>query len=447
MKNQQLAAGSPPMATAQSTSNSLHGSTDAVWGFIRPFAVSLRDVMAHAVSLPSPMPLPEGAASASPAIPSAQSRRAACTHITMDRLYGSFECTVCHRPSRWGWLYACAQDDIEPAAGLRQQCDSNGAISDGKITVADLSRWIQDAIAHDQYSSEEVSVLVAQKQKVVDTIAAAEAQFKKPQRSEGYKIPWPSSAADVPSPSTDEAIALSGSRKRSLDRSTSLRSVIFPRCLFLACQLCRPTYRDRTWEVFQNIFASDRLPVELYDNYRGHPLSHRNIVQRLGLRKQQSATRPPLRRFDSSTFRSANRRSKSQTRSFSGDITDQAQHDSTNRFRDSMKRAFKGMLMTRRHSSQASRCSKRTFRKSRISVNDYDSAEFDMGLWMQLNEELLQQASNTPLPVDDGEEEIDWNSWVRTEEDGTNEDSDGKAGIKVTEEAVETGTVDIIMSA
>ena len=104
-----------------------------------------------------------------------------------------------------------------------------------------------------------------------------------------------------------------------------------------------------------------------------------------------------------------------------------------------MKRAFKSMLM--RRPSSRSNLRKRKGRDSTESTStEVDAAAFDMGLWTELNDELLREASSVPLPVKDS---IDTDG--SNEEAGLIEEGD-IGGAAVTEEAAETGTSDIIMS-
>lgn len=65
-----------------------------------------------------------------------------------------------------------------------------------------------------------------------------------------------------------------------------------------------------------------------------------------------------------------------------------------------------------------------------------DRADFDIGLWREHNDEILHTASNVKLPGHDGMDGL---------EDQTKEVEVGD-GVAVTEEAVDTGTPDVIMA-
>ena len=118
------------------------------------------------------------------------------------------------------------------------------------------------------------------------------------------------------------------------------------------------------------------------------------------------------------------------------DISDAKTEPESRGFRDSVKRAFRGMLSSSKRDSTSSRSNSRPPRKARFTEEEDDGVEFDMDLWRHLNDELLHQASVVPLPGHDGMDGL-------SHEEGVIEVEDGVA---VTEEAVDLGTADIIMS-
>ena len=429
----------------------LEGSVDAVWGAIRLSTMTLRDViMAQSSLTASPIASIDGSSTPSPVIPSVQSRRAACTHLTMERLYGDFECMVCHNPSRWGWLYSCTQDEeeelvVEPA---------RNSIPSKPAWTADLAPWIQEAIARGHYTAEQIETMVAQRQKVIDTVAASEAHFKKTQsasnRTSGRKSTSTVTSVDashhLPIPTIQEVAQASlDPIRQSVDESSAMKARIFPYCRYRACQICRPSYRDRTWQVFEDAFATKLLPPDLCDIDVDRPTSRRDLVRNIGTRKAR-APRPPLRTLDSMVLygvnnegrmvlNSANVSSSEPMDAMAADVADERTEPDSKGFRDSVKRAFKGMLMSsRKRESWSSKYSKRSARK--MDVPENDDAEFDLGLWKQLSEELQREAAAIPLPGHDGKDGIE------TEDD----EVEVEDGVAVTEEAVETGVADIIMS-
>ncbi|KAL8647450.1 MAG: hypothetical protein Q9226_006423 [Calogaya cf. arnoldii] len=435
-------------ADRRTSGSILEGSVDAVWGAIRMSTLTLRDViLAQSSSTASPIPSNDGSSTPSPVIPSVQSRRAACTHLTMERLYGDYECMVCHNPSRWGWLYSCTQDEQEELAVK----PARNSIPSKPAWTADLSPWIQDAIAKGHYTSEQIDKMVAQRQKVIDTVAASEAHYKKTQaasnRTSVRKSTSTTTSVDasrhIPIPTIQEVVSASSDPiRRSIDQSSLTKVRIFPYCRYRACQICRPSYRDRTWQVFEDAFATKSLPPDLDDIDVDRPVSRLNLVRNIGTRKAK-ASRPPLRTLDSMALYTVNSEGRmvlnnanaAPIDSIAADVTDERSEPDTKGFRDSVKRALKGMLMSsRKRDSGSSKYSKRPARK--MDGPENDDAEFDLGLWKQLSEELQHEAAAIPLPGHDGKDGIE----------SQDDEVEVEDGVAVTEEAVETGTADIIMS-
>lgn len=100
-----------------------------------------------------------------------------------------------------------------------------------------------------------------------------------------------------------------------------------------------------------------------------------------------------------------------------------------------MKRAFRGMI-TRRESSRSFRVRGKGREswieddRGRGTPGNEDPAEFDLGLWREMDEQLLSEAAGVPLPnvsdFDLGE--------------------GGVRGVALTEEAAQVKAADVIMS-
>lgn len=337
-----------------------------------------------------------------------------------------------------------------------------------RMPTTQLSPWIEKAIKEGHYTSEQVNFMRAQKQKVFETAKTAIERFQQSQISQktGSISRNVSQSVDanphLPFPVINEV------EDATSETATQPKLRMFPHCDFRACQMCRPTFRDRTWQCFDHIFDLEMSVhvSSIQDDSR--PLSSVSVMQEIGLR-EPPAERPSLSRAQGSGIYSLNEtgrvvlqnnpygRSKigipssNQASVDTADSTDIAdvelEEPESKGFRESMKRAFRSMLLTRRNSR------KRKGKDSSESTSaEVDAATFDMGLWQELNDELLKEASSVPLPV---KESIDT--------DGTNEEAglietDGLieddallegidiAGAAVTEEAAETGTSAIIMS-
>ena len=110
------------------------------------------------------------------------------------------------------------------------------------------------------------------------------------------------------------------------------------------------------------------------------------------------------------------RRSASARRDREVDVADQRAETDTQGFRNSVKRAFRGMLMTTRKRSSGS--SKYSSRKSsrRNGGVEQDPEEFDLGLWKQMSDKLLQEAAAVPLPGDESDSEDEWDTDEQVDE-------------------------------
>ena len=398
-------------------------------------------------------------------VPSIATRRAACTHLTMEPLYGDFTCNVCSRFSSFGWVYCCTQDD-PPAA--RPPPNSISETTNPPPT-AKLSPWIEKAIDEGHYTPEQIHKLQAQKQHVVDIARLAIDQFEQSQSNVANPLsltPTTLQSVDanphLPFPVINEvqepAAAGPPTAGAKLVQQSKLR--MFPFCKFCACQLCRPTHRDRAWQSFDDIFEKDQeIPFIHYED-SNRPLASASILRKIGLRPPRLPKRPLLGSLGNRAIYSRNeegkfvlndkngayRRSADPTGS-STDIADVKVEPESKGFREGMKRAFKSMLMTRRSSS-------RSLRKRKSSdgtdTTDENTVEFDMGLWTELNDELLREASAVPLPGKDSIERLT-KDVAKMEVGGTGGVAGvagvtGVGGVAVTEEAADLGTADVIMS-
>ncbi|KAI4209420.1 MAG: hypothetical protein LQ351_007649 [Letrouitia transgressa] len=369
----------------------------------------------------------------------------------MERLYGDYECMVCHRPSAWGWIYSCTQDDKDKpaAAASTVQAASMATVSGMNADIGVLNPWIRNAIAKGSYTAEEISFLIAQRQKVMETIEASEEHFRKVQELEFQRHSFVGAPQFVdanlhlPFPVLGEvSIPIPGSKAMTLPPP---KPTIFPSCNYRACQVCRPTYRDRSWQTVEKALHENPYTSTIEFQYPDPPLSDANLVRTLGLRKPKTF-RPTLRAYGSSGIYTIDSRGQlvfttgplpkaTNSRDSWIDVADQKVELESKGFRDSLKRAFRDMLQSKKRNSLSRKHSKRL--DWRTEIHEDDSAEFDMGLYRELSEELLQEAVNTSLPGHDGKDGLEGED-VEEIEVGN--------GVAVTEEAVDLRTADIIMS-
>ena len=452
---------------------------------LKPFTIRLQETkMSNSLILPSqPPPRSAPVLEAGPKIkvPSFATRRAACTHLTMERLYGDFECNVCSHFSTFGWVYCCTQDTLpesyptldfnsETSNLPDQHVDGSGKTANDvndlsmpspalkgdsrcggeamRMPTAQLSPWIEKAIKDGHYTPEQVIRLRAQKQHVVDTAKAAIYQYEQSQSSNPSppaQTPTTLQSVEVNPDLPDRVIdQVRGPSARGFPSAKKIR--MFPFCKFCACQFCRPTHRDRAWQSLDEIFEREHeIPFIHYDDMN-RPMASRSIMSTIGLHPPPlPQQRPLLRSNDSRTLYSRNEagqvffntqmasyRKSADSISSSPDIADMDVEIESKGFRESMKRAFKSMLSSRQPSS---RSNKKRRAVDGTDSTEEDAVEFDMGLWKELNDELLKEASGVPLPEKDSIEGL------RKEVGGM-----GMGGIAVTEEAADLGTADVIMS-
>ncbi|KAL8864155.1 MAG: hypothetical protein Q9174_007448, partial [Haloplaca sp. 1 TL-2023] len=384
----------------------------------------------------------DGSTSPPPFIPTVQNRRAACTHLTMERLYGDFQCMACHHVSPWGWVYVCTQDVNDNELDTPRM-----SFSGGSARIAELTPWIQKAILEGHYTAQQIDKMIAQRQKVLDTIAVSEAHFKMTEpstprtsvRKSLSSVNTPATATFVdtnpqlPFPLiTDIADSNATKPRDSVISTNSTRSRIFPICRYRACQRCRQMYRDRSWQVFENVFASRITPPSIREGAPDKPTIDASLLQNIGTRSTPAKPKRPTlsRKYDTvgvyeaddeqrrkgkKKHRSA-RRSASARRDREVDVTDQRPEIDTQGFRNSVKRAFKGMLMTtRKRGSGSSKYGSRKSGRKNGGV-EHDPEEFDLGLWKQMSDELLHEAAAVPLPGENESESDSEVAWDTDEE-------------------------------
>ena len=474
------------MATARHRETSLHDTDDEFVTFeallrgMSPYAVKLRDLImqnqATCTLPPPPLHSPEGQLQGSEStqkikIPSLNTRRAACTHVNMERLYGGFKCHNCDKVSHFDWVYSCIQDDKIPANdaglgdltvpspfeprptdGVEEVLPSNDMdVQDVQVATPHLNPWVENAIREGHYTPEQVQLLRAQKQTVIDNTRIMLHRFERSQTSE-RNSPRKSKASqslntvpDLPLVTTHNVFQKSDIEKVEFAAPLSAEPKLkmYPHCRYRACHHCRPTFRDRAWQCFEEIFSDD--PTIDLDKLEAEerPLASLSLIRSIGLRSAPTQGRPRLRSFDSRSIYALNDKGqivlknnsyrKDSTIPASTDVTDIEVEPESKGFRESMKRAFKGMLASR-YSKNYSELNRKDKSEAGSSTPELNAVESDVGLYRELNDELLGEASGIPLP-NDSIESLDAGVEGLPVE-----------GVAVTEEAAETGTADIILS-
>lgn len=132
------------------------------------------------------------------------SRKVACTHVTVSRLWGDYQCAHCSRHTPLGYVYRCTQDyggELPPWEANVSQLGRDEMEVDEEVTPATIDQalttwiaddrlgnfpnnrpqlkpWMEKAIAEGHYTGEQVFTLVAQAMHVKDTIRHAELGYQ-----------------------------------------------------------------------------------------------------------------------------------------------------------------------------------------------------------------------------------------------------------------------------
>ena len=222
-------------------------------------------------------------------IPTLVTRRAACTHITMERRYGLHQCDVCRLSAQIGWVYVCTQDanslsDTEYVEEHQTPVDDADKEetaqeqSTHSVITPTLAPGIEKAIKDGQYTPEQVQILRAQKRNAIELTKATFEQFQREACTKHIsRRPSLTYSTATNVKMTDNA------RQQGSSSDPKLR--MFPYCEFQACQTCRPGYRDRAWQSIDEIYAKDASTIIEFEKssfYKTRPLNCRKVMQDIG---------------------------------------------------------------------------------------------------------------------------------------------------------------------
>ena len=397
-------------------------------------------------------------------LPSLQTRRAACTHMSLTRLYGNHKCSHCHRIPRLGWVYRCTQDHGGKLAEFQaidlgsSDSTSGKEFEEGsKIGTVQLSPWIEDAIKDGHYTPNQIILLRAQKQKVKDCIAAVEKEFMQKNNTRSNKFPTPSLPAainsdpNLPFPVIGKVHnAMSILDHPDLDKSSGLEPSfsdetrvigprVFPECGYMGCQTCRPTYKDRSWQCLYHILIDQETGSFPDFDSDNRPISDVDLVRQLALLKPPPRPSP----FDDFSLISSdvdsrvefNRHAGSRNGDFEGTygMGEYKLETAGIGFRESVKRALRGARVGHDQRLTDSKSYNRSSRRTRSTQESKQSVE---ELSAECQKKLLVEASNVKLPGHDGMDGLDHDPGEVEVENG----------VAVTEEAVDLASADIIMA-
>lgn len=165
-----------------------------------------------------------------------------CTHITMDILYDfNILCDLCHRSSRFGFLYKCNQDvyvDTCAKKYLREFPDSEAIKTS---TVAQL--------------------------RAINMSASVISQFEQ---------------GDVYTQDQLETLKIQKSHMLTIADQHKARLPLIPECNLKCCPACRPYLKDRVPYSFGAVFAGEVEPIE--PEKEQLPIKPAHKMLQLGLR-------------------------------------------------------------------------------------------------------------------------------------------------------------------
>ncbi|MCJ1413382.1 hypothetical protein MMC19_007487 [Ptychographa xylographoides] len=173
----------------------------------------------------------------------------------------------------------------------------------GDSQRVNLSRWIEQAVSKGQYTSEKITTLRAQRQRVVELVANAESEVSQQELKMIQRRPsvkhnstgnhGPNRTAATVQQTPEETV-LGTSSSSDLDRSgtTSTPGLrLQPECEYKTCQICRPYAKDRAWQCFGHALnpSASLSVIEISNDNR--PISNATLVRRIGLWQPNSGPR------------------------------------------------------------------------------------------------------------------------------------------------------------
>lgn len=329
---------------------------------------------------------------------------------------------------------------------LPSSIDPDENVPDLRMPNTDLAPWMEKAISAGQYTLEQANVLRAQRQNVVEVAHAAIQQYERERTSK--------SAMPLTTTTSLKNTIDNFATARKNAKSPLAKPSMFPYCKFRSCQACRPTFRERTWERFENGDAKDVSSTAGRGSSRVHetrPLASRELMTTIGL-KALTPLIPPTHHLklrsgsvSDSDIRLQNvRRGSDASSSLRGtgsvcitealtpetqDVADAGFELDSNSgdFRDSIIRAFRGVP---------------TRKPSAYSIRTMEiGSELEQGMASCKDPDDFSMMEATGMPLPEGEP-VD----RHVGDFGEDEELELVESISVTEESADLGVADIITS-
>jgi hypothetical protein len=361
---------------------------------------------------------------------------------------------MCGGVNPFGWLYRCTQG----SQGFLPQSDfvstrpepRTERFSEQPVTYQ-LSQSVLKGIEQGQYSLQQTQILQAQKLCVNNVIRIQEDKLEEKKLS-SQRSSFVSCSDSIIDDKSGDAI-LEQSLNGTLPPIPSRRDQvdfepIVPRCLFKCCPNCRPSYRDRAFQSLNGLLTEpiDTLPQWELENRR---VSDAGVLTKMDTSpvQQKQQPIPTYRRCDNLNAVAKTQAMDKTKKENAMSKLMEPRRGSGGRtvFRDLVKSAFEGngqLQLPRQASpsksdSSSGKCLARDLRKAPSDLRTKESQNKALNPSNKVldDSQALMLAINMPLPPDSDDSQR-LGGVVKVGD-----------GVAVTEEAVEMGSADIIMTA
>ncbi|UJO13098.1 uncharacterized protein CLAFUR5_02354 [Fulvia fulva] len=235
-------------------------------------------------------------------------RRPQCTHITMERKYGDATCSMCGREPFFGWLYVCSQDQLPAQLEPLPDIDGVPLVAsletdplESKARVAEylkMSPFVIKGIRAGDYNADQVEKLIGQREHVIRTINKEESTFSHQlqhplqrsslQLSDSIIATAGTKAPTAPNHGLELPMSTAGTLVNTPNESTTSSPIKiakprFP-CNMQICQSCRPFLQVRLCTSFDAVITGEINPLTM-DPSCQPPVIDRDLALTIGLRK------------------------------------------------------------------------------------------------------------------------------------------------------------------
>ncbi|KAK3680149.1 hypothetical protein LTR78_000526 [Recurvomyces mirabilis] len=241
-------------------------------------------------------------------------RRPQCTHTIVTRVYDERICFMCGKVPQIGWLYICrqdcelSQDAADPDEHPRVSNESGYFEVQASLAESlSIGAGVIEGMRCGDYTIDQIDKLIEQRRHVLAVIrqeenpTAADAPEMQIQRTKSTRkctledviASVGSSMAPSPPPLSDLRL---NTEPTKADASNATRDATHKikrqPCNFQVCHTCRPFFKDRLYQSFEQALSGREPPVT-EDNWQQLPVFNVAIVRNLGLRTTNSSPPSP----------------------------------------------------------------------------------------------------------------------------------------------------------